>query len=107
MASRRGREKGALLVSNVQVTELITEGEGKHRRVIGVRCHDDEVYAKLVVIAEGSNTLLLEQAGLTGPTDPKTMAVGVKEVYKLKKRILKIALCYLAMRGWRGLHWGT
>lgn len=62
MASRRGREKGASpLVSNVQVTELITEGEGKHRRVIGVRCHDDEV-CKLVVIAEGSNTLLLEQA---------------------------------------------
>ena len=55
--AEEAEKKGALLVSNVQVTELITEGEGKHRRVIGVRCHDDEVYAKLVVIAEGSNTL--------------------------------------------------
>ena len=72
-------EKRALLVSNVQVTDLITEGGGKKQRVVGVRCHDDEVYAKLVVIAEGSNTLLLlEKTGLTAPTDPSTMAVGVK-----------------------------
>ncbi|MDU2117496.1 MAG: FAD-dependent oxidoreductase, partial [Veillonella sp.] len=92
------------VVSNVQVTELITEGEGKHRRVIGVRCHDDEVYAKLVVIAEGSNTLLLEQAGLTGPTDPRTMAVGVKEVYKLKKEDLENRLM---LSGDEGMAWLT
>ena len=87
--AEEAEKKGALLVSNVQVTDLIIEGEGKHRRVVGVRCHDDEVYAKLVIIAEGSNTLLLEKAGLTGPTDPSTMAVGVKEVYKLKKEDLE------------------
>ncbi len=46
--------KRAFLVSNVQVTDLITEGEGKKQRVVGVRRHDDEVYAKLVIIAEGS-----------------------------------------------------
>lgn len=102
--AEEAEKKGALLVSNVQVTELITEGEGKHRRVIGVRCHDDEVYAKLVVIAEGSNTLLLEQAGLTGPTDPKTMAVGVKEVYKLKKEDLENRLM---LSGDEGMAWLT
>ena len=91
-------------MSNVQVTELITEGEGKRRRVIGVRCHDDEVYAKLVIIAEGSNTLLLEQAGLTGPTDPRTMAVGVKEVYKLKKEDLENRLM---LSGDEGMAWLT
>ena len=47
------------------------------------------MYAKLVIIAEGANTVLLEEAGLTGPTDPKTMAVGVKEVYKFKKEDLE------------------
>ncbi|MDU3475757.1 MAG: FAD-dependent oxidoreductase [Veillonella sp.] len=102
--AEEAEKKGALLVSNVQVTELITEGEGKHRRVIGVRCHDDEVYAKLVVIAEGSNTLLLEQAGLTGPTDPRTMAVGVKEVYKLKKEDLENRLM---LSGDEGMAWLT
>ena len=105
--AEEAEKKGALLVSNVQVTELITEGEGKNRRVVGVRCHDDEVYAKLVIIAEGANTVLLEEAGLTGPTDPKTMAVGVKEVYKLKKRTSKIALCYLVTKEWLGSPWGT
>ena len=44
------------------------------------------MYAKLVIIAEGANTVLLEEAGLADPTDPKTMAVGVKEVYKIQKR---------------------
>ncbi|MBS5067745.1 FAD-dependent oxidoreductase [Veillonella sp.] len=102
--AEEAEKKGALLVSNVQVTELIIEGEGKHRRVIGVRCHDDEVYAKLVVIAEGSNTLLLEQAGLTGPTDPRTMAVGVKEVYKLKKEDLENRLM---LSGDEGMAWLT
>lgn len=102
--AEEAEKKGALLVSNVQVTELITEGEGKHHRVIGVRCHDDEVYAKLVVIAEGSNTLLLEQAGLTGPTDPRTMAVGVKEVYKLKKEDLENRLM---LSGDEGMAWLT
>lgn len=97
-------KKGALLVSNVQVTDLITEGEGKNRRVVGVRCHDDEVYAKLVIIAEGSNTLLLEKSGLTGPTDPSTMAVGVKEVYKLKKDDLENRLM---LSGDEGMAWLT
>lgn len=102
--AEEAEKKGALLVTNVQVTELITEGEGKKRRVVGVRCHDDEVYAKLVIIAEGANTVLLEEAGLTGPTDPKTMAVGVKEVYKLKKEDLENRLM---LTGDDGMAWLT
>ena len=92
--AEEAEKKGALLVSNVQVTELITEGEGKKQRVVGVRCHDDE----------GSNTVLLEQAGLTGPTDPSTMAVGVKEVYKLKKEDLENRLM---LSGDDGMAWLT
>ncbi|MFR2415520.1 MAG: FAD-dependent oxidoreductase, partial [Veillonella nakazawae] len=102
--AEEAEKKGALLVSNVQVTDLITEGEGKKQRVVGVRCHDDEVYAKLVIIAEGSNTLLLEKAGLTAPTDPSTMAVGVKEVYKLKKEDLENRLM---LSGDDGMAWLT
>ena len=67
------------------------------------RLHD-EVYAKLVIIAEGSNTLLLEKAGLTAPTDPSTMAVGVKEVYKLKKEDLENRLM---LSGDDGMAWLT
>ena len=102
--AEEAEKKGALLVSNVQVTDLITEGEGKKQRVVGVRCHDDEVYAKLVIIAEGSNTVLLEKAGLTAPTDPSTMAVGVKEVYKLKKEDLENRLM---LSGDDGMAWLT
>ncbi len=62
------------------------------------------MYAKLVIIAEGSNTLLLEKTGLTAPTDPSTMAVGVKEVYKLKKEDLENRLM---LSGDDGMAWLT
>ncbi|MFQ8977879.1 MAG: hypothetical protein ACLR5T_02700 [Veillonella sp.] len=62
-------------------------------------CHDDEVYAKLV-IAEGSN-IIIGTSWSYRSTDPRTMAVGVKEVYKPKKRILKIASCYFGDEGMR------
>lgn len=102
--AEEAEKQGALVISNVQVTELITEGEGKKRRVTGVRCGNDEVYAKMVIIAEGANTVLLENAGLTEPTDPSTMAVGVKEVYKLKQEDINSRLM---LTGDQGMAWLT
>lgn len=102
--AEEAEQQGALIISNVQVTELITEGEGKRKRVTGVRCDDDEVYAKMVIIAEGANTVLLEQAGLMEATDPRTMAVGVKEIYKLKKEDIDNRLM---LTGNQGMAWLT
>lgn len=102
--AEEAEQQGALIISNVQVTELITEGEGKRKRVTGVRCDDDEVYAKMVIIAEGANTILLEQAGLMESTDPRSMAVGVKEVYKLKKEDIDNRLM---LTGNQGMAWLT
>ena len=102
--AEEAEQQGALIISNVQVTELITEGEGKRKRVTGVRCDADEVYAKMVIIAEGANTILLEQAGLMESTDPRSMAVGVKEVYKLKKEDIDNRLM---LTGNQGMAWLT
>lgn len=102
--AEEAEQQGALIVSNVQVTELITDGMGKDRRVIGVRCHDDEVYANMVIIAEGANTVLLEAAGLTEPTPPHTMAVGVKEVYALKQDDINQRL---GLEDGKGMAWLT
>lgn len=102
--AEEAEQQGALIISNVQVTELITEGEGKRKRVTGVRCDNDEVYAKMVIIAEGANTVLLEQAGLMAATDPRTMAVGVKEVYKIKKEDMDNRLM---LTGNQGMAWLT
>lgn len=102
--AEEAEQQGALIVSNVQVTELITDGIGKDRRVIGVRCHDDEVYANMVIIAEGANTVLLEAAGLTEPTPPHTMAVGVKEVYALKQDDINQRL---GLEDGKGMAWLT
>lgn len=102
--AEEAEKQGALIISNVQVTELITEGSGKDSRVIGVRCHDDEVYANMVIIAEGANTVLLEEAGLTGPTPPHSMAVGVKEVYTLKPEVINDRL---GLNDKEGMAWLT
>ena len=48
--------------------------------------------------------MLLEKSALTGPTDPSTMAVGVKEVYKLKKDDLENRLM---LSGDEGMAWLT
>lgn len=76
-------KEGSLVITDITVTSLITEG--RPVRVTGVRCGNDAVYADLVIIAEGANTMLLEAAKLMGPTQPAHMAVGVKETFKIGK----------------------
>ena len=73
-------EAGALVVDEVVVDELVV----KDGRVVGVRSGGDEVRAKIVIDAEGVNRLLLEKLGLAGPPDPRRLALGVKEVLRLK-----------------------
>ena len=89
--AQEAEKQGALLICNVQVTELLVHQSSVNAKpqVIGVRCDDDEVYADLVIVAEGANTLLLEQAGLCAAPDPHALAVGVKETYKLAKSALE------------------
>jgi electron transfer flavoprotein-quinone oxidoreductase len=43
----------------------------------------DKFAADCVVLGEGANTLLAEKAGMKGPPNPETLAVGVKEVIAL------------------------
>jgi electron transfer flavoprotein-quinone oxidoreductase len=76
----KAEEAGALILDEVVVDELVV----RDGRVVGVRSGGDEVRAKVVIDAEGVNRLLLEKLGLAGPPDPRRLALGVKEVLRMK-----------------------
>lgn len=78
-------EMGAFIVSGVQVTELIMDGN----HVIGVKAGEDELYANTVIIADGVNSMLAEKMGVRNKVLPKDVAVGIKDVYELSETVIE------------------
>ncbi|WP_160720346.1 FAD-dependent oxidoreductase [Bacillus sp. USDA818B3_A] len=76
-------EAGALLINETVVTECIVE-DGK---VVGVRTDrpDGDVYADVVVLADGVNSLLSKQLGFHKEFRPDEVALTVMEVINLPK----------------------
>ena len=72
------REAGALLICETTVEELLMDGN----RCIGVRCDrmGGEVYADVVVLADGVNSTLARKAGFHGEIQAKNVALAVKEI---------------------------
>ncbi|MFS0861805.1 FAD-dependent oxidoreductase [Fredinandcohnia sp. 179-A 10B2 NHS] len=76
-------EAGALLINETVVTECIVEND----RVIGVRTDrpDGDVYADVVVLADGVNSLLGKQLGFHKEFKPNEVALTVMEVINMPK----------------------
>lgn len=72
---------GAQCLTDVRVDSLIVE-QGK---VVGVKIGDDTLFAGMVILAEGANTLLAEQHQLIPKPTPQTMSTGVKEILVLPR----------------------
>ena len=56
--------------------------------VIGVKTEIEEIYASIVIIADGANSLLAKEIGLRKDIEPKDVALAVKEVYQLDKNTI-------------------
>lgn len=80
-------EQGALLINETVVLECIVE-DGK---VVGVRTDrpDGELYADVVVLADGVNSLLAKSLGFHREFRPDEVALAVMEVLKLDKKIIE------------------
>ncbi len=76
-------EAGAIPVYETVATELIMEGD----KVVGVRTdrEDGDLYANVVVIADGVNSLLGKQLGVHREWRPDEVSLAVKEVIALPK----------------------
>lgn len=72
---------GAFIVPETLVKELIKE-DGK---VVGVRTEQEEFYARVVIVADGVNSILARDAGFHSEIDPENVAIAVKEVIQLPK----------------------
>ncbi|MDX6041730.1 FAD-dependent oxidoreductase [Scandinavium lactucae] len=76
---------GAQLLCGVMVEALFQE----NGRIAGVLCEGERLRAKVVVLAEGANSLLAEQHGLIARPSMQTMALGIKETLSLDKTLLQ------------------
>ena len=84
--AEKAEEAGAEYICGIAVEELIKDGSG---RVTGVRAGDDEITAEVVILAEGTNSMLSERC--LGNARPKAnqMAVGIKEVFELPANVIE------------------
>lgn len=82
--AKQAENAGAALITGVTVDELIHE-DG---RVMGIRSGGDELMADIVVIAEGTRSLLLKAANLREDYYPHDVSIGIKEVISLPEEII-------------------
>lgn len=72
----KAEEAGAQLIPGIRVDELIM----RDGRVCGVKAGEDDLEARVVILADGVNSILAEKTGLAKRLSPHDCAVGVKEV---------------------------
>ncbi|HEV2440249.1 MAG TPA: FAD-dependent oxidoreductase [bacterium] len=78
---------GALVLSGTTVVDVMRE----NGRVVGVRTgrQDGDLRARVVVIADGANSFLVQRAGLSRPLQPDEMALVVKEIIALPAPVIE------------------
>lgn len=76
--------QGAMLAPGIKVDGII-EKDGK---IVGVKAGEDELYADVVVAADGVNSLIAQQAGLRGEIESRSVGVGVKEMISLPPEVI-------------------
>ena len=83
----KAEEAGALIITSTVVDDLIYQGQ----QVIGVRCRreDGDLYAPIVIAADGANSFLAKKAGLQHEFRADEMTLGVKEVLRLDARTIE------------------
>ena len=78
--AEKAEEAGAEAIYGIPVEELIKDESG---RVIGVRAGEDEITGQVVILCEGTNSMLAERCLGTPRPKANQMAVGIKETFEL------------------------
>src|SRR5437763_5692118 len=83
----KAEEAGALLIPSTVVDDLIYKDD----QVVGVRCRreDGDLYAPVVIVADGANSFLAKKAGLQHEFRADEMTLGVKEVLRLDAHVIE------------------
>ncbi|MBA7628701.1 Thiamine thiazole synthase [subsurface metagenome] len=85
--AKKAEEAGALLINNTVIDDLLWE----NNKVIGVKARGEEgnIYADVVIVADGVNSLLAEKAGLRKSFKPRQVSLGMKEVIELPREVIE------------------
>lgn len=75
----KAEEAGALLACNICVDDLLHE----NGRVVGIRAGEDEMFADVVIAADGVNSILAQKAGLAKMFTAHQVATGFKQIIEL------------------------
>lgn len=81
----KAEEQGAVIACGIKVDGLIEE----NGRITGVKAGGDEMFADLVIAADGVNSMIAREAGLVPELSDKTTGVGVKEIIELPAKIIE------------------
>lgn len=86
--SGKVQEAGALLVCETTVTDLLRDDKN---RVVGVQVDREggTIYADVVILADGVNSLLARKAGFHPELEPKNVALAVKEIHFMPQEVLQ------------------
>jgi electron transfer flavoprotein-quinone oxidoreductase len=96
-------EKGAFVIPKSKVDDLVFQ-DG---RVAGIVADGDEIYADVVVAADGVLSLMAEKAGLRKEQEPKHYAVSVKEVIEFPRQTIEDRFNLEGDQGLAQLFFGT
>ncbi len=85
--AKKAEEKGALIITETVVEDLIIE----NNNVVGVKVRRAEgnIYADVVVLAEGAHSLLAQKHGFQNAIATKNLAVVTKEVIGLSPAVIE------------------
>ncbi len=85
--SKKVQDAGALVICETTVTGLHMDG----KRVIGVQTDraGGSVYADVVILADGVNSLLAKKAGFHPELRPRDVALAVKEIHFLPETTIE------------------
>jgi electron transfer flavoprotein-quinone oxidoreductase len=85
--SSKVREAGALLICETTVNHLIMDGD----KVVGVSCDREagDVFADVVILADGVNSTLARKAGFHGEIKANNVALAVKEILFMPEELIK------------------
>ena len=84
--AEKAEEAGAEAIYGIPVEELIRDESG---RVVGVRAGEDEITGQVVILCEGTNSMLAERCLGNPRPKPNQMAVGIKETFELPASVIE------------------
>ena len=83
--AEKAEEAGAMILPDTVVEDFVWDDN----QICGVKSGEEELRAKMVIIAEGANHLLAEKANLVKEPKAKDQAVGMKETYELSPKVIE------------------